>query len=194
MKNPPAPAFWWALSWELDRSVSSVALGVFGAMSARGAIALWLAGSRKRTHLLYEIISKQIQHRMSPVRTDSGEAGLGSGAGMYSVYVWLYPQRAIHLSVVSIKAPPHPSLIFYVCAYKYLPSMILKSFLERGEWNIYLLVFLSLLQQPNPQHSSWKFHLTHCCAANGPKIATAWLMWGHIFSYVAQAKATLRWQ
>lgn len=87
MKNPPAPAFWWALSWELDRSASSVALGVFGAMSARGAIALWLAGSRKRTHLLYEIISKQIQHRMSPVRTDSGEAGLGSGAGMYSVYV-----------------------------------------------------------------------------------------------------------
>lgn len=48
MKNPTAPAFWWALSWELDRSVSSVALGVFGAMRARGAIALWLAGSRKR--------------------------------------------------------------------------------------------------------------------------------------------------
>lgn len=80
MKNPPTPDLWWAQSWELDRLANSVALGVFGAMSACGAIALWLAGSRKRTHLLYEIISKEIENRMSPVWTDSGEAGLGSGA------------------------------------------------------------------------------------------------------------------
>lgn len=56
-----------------------VAFRIFGATIARGAMPLWLAGSGKRTHLLYEIISNQIQHRMSPVWTDSGEAGLWSG-------------------------------------------------------------------------------------------------------------------
>lgn len=35
--------------------------------------------SGKRTHLLYEIISNQIQHRMSPVWRHSGEAGLRGG-------------------------------------------------------------------------------------------------------------------
>lgn len=35
----------------------------------------------KRTHLLYEIISFQIQHRMSPVWGRSGEAGLWGGGG-----------------------------------------------------------------------------------------------------------------
>lgn len=43
----------------------------------------WLAGSGKRTHLLYEIISDQIQHRMSPVWRDSGGGGGREGGRDY---------------------------------------------------------------------------------------------------------------
>lgn len=54
----------------------------------------WLAGSGKRTHLLYEIISDQIQHRMSPVWRDSGgreggrEGLQGGGVRMYCMCKW----------------------------------------------------------------------------------------------------------
>lgn len=47
----------------------------------------WLAGSGKRTHLLYEIISDQIQHRMSPVWRDSGGREGGGITGRRGTYV-----------------------------------------------------------------------------------------------------------
>lgn len=79
---------WWALLWELDHSLGVGSIRIFSAMSARGAVRGWLAGSGKRTHLLYEIISNQEQHRMSPVWRDSGEVGLwGEGCVYISLCV-----------------------------------------------------------------------------------------------------------
>lgn len=85
--------------------------------------------SGKRTHLLYEIISNQIQHRMSPVWRHSGEAGLQGGGGR----VWervdvIFSRRHVgsssqlypfHVFIVSLHlclqlSLAHPLSFFYI--------------------------------------------------------------------------------
>lgn len=174
MKSPPAQLFGgsWAGSW-----TRCVARGVFGAMLARGAGAFWLAGSWKRTHLLYEMISKEKQNRMSPVRTHSG-------GGRIRGCMFDFTSTVPYLSAVNIKAPKSPSPVLYASIYMYIYIYILKyfsffSWREASETFV-SFYFLPLLQKP--KRSSWKFHLSHCCADNSPKIATVWLIRGVTFS------------
>lgn len=157
MKNSAATAFWWALSWELDCFASSVALGVFGAMSARGAIALWLAGLRKRTHLLYEMISKETQNRMSPVRTDSGEAGLGNEADctvcMFD-FTPSVPYICLRSALKHFRFPPssfmhlYTSIFFFPMIFKFFPG-------ERRVKHLFVIFLFCNNPIPNAAHESF---------------------------------------